>query len=522
MPIIAELPTELYSSILNHVPQESLQQTVLSLTRALPFSPIPLFFLFQCIRLTHAEQVVLLHRTLRTKKMRDDQQNSVTSWVREFSLESWLADADVVINLLRQLPKLKSLSLWIGPNNFSPEHLEELFAKPIPGLKYLSLRFRPYVQKATYYQFLKGAYFDSTLLALSQWPRSSLPTMSIVQDPLDPGVSSTQAFAQPIVFFRLDAYLPLLIHSPSMSESLISLRLRIPMRPVARSLCVNAFPRMKHDYESFSIPALKYLDLSTCGVLETEIDMILARFKVLKHLLLDGCKIFRGEMREGEWTALGKRCALVGVRRAKEREKKLKAWLEANAVAVAQNNGNELPYEVNANIPARRQRRGRRGVATATISLRERDEAATSTSRAPQGARPTIPKMRILPPLPSLQSLAATPSSLVKRDKFPMIRAEFEAGWAEGIAQLAVTRARMQTSSDNGWRILKFGNEIDDAAEEGLDGLEDVSKDENEAFGMPVKGIGAPVLCLVGSERDEEHEKDCGHSMGWDIWKDEL
>ena len=129
------LPSELYTAILLNVPANLLQQTVLSLTRALPFSPIPEYHLFTHIHLKHADQVVQLYRRLR--KATDD-----ASWVKELALETWTVDADVVVNLIDILPKVVYLTLFIGPN-FAPEHLEEIFEVPRPDLQFISLRFRP-------------------------------------------------------------------------------------------------------------------------------------------------------------------------------------------------------------------------------------------------------------------------------------------------------------------------------------------------------------------------------------------
>jgi hypothetical protein len=52
-------------------------------------------------------------------------------------------DAEIVINLIRLLPNLQALTIWVGPSSFAPEHLEELLSEPLLGLRYLSLRFRP-------------------------------------------------------------------------------------------------------------------------------------------------------------------------------------------------------------------------------------------------------------------------------------------------------------------------------------------------------------------------------------------
>src|SRR6201999_2292934 len=95
---IATLPPELYSAILSHVPSPDCKQTVLSLTRALPYSPIPLHLLFEQIRLQHAEHVVQLY--LRLRKSASD-----AELVRSFSLETWTVDADVALNLIRLMSK---------------------------------------------------------------------------------------------------------------------------------------------------------------------------------------------------------------------------------------------------------------------------------------------------------------------------------------------------------------------------------------------------------------------------------
>lgn len=133
--LLCHLPTELYSYILDHVPEQYLQHTAAAFCLALPRAPIPQYHAFSYIRLTRAEQVVQLSRRLREVPEYRAQPTT-------FSLETWNVDADVAINLIRTLTRLKSLTLFIGPN-WAPEHLEELFEKPIKGLKNVSLRFRP-------------------------------------------------------------------------------------------------------------------------------------------------------------------------------------------------------------------------------------------------------------------------------------------------------------------------------------------------------------------------------------------
>jgi hypothetical protein len=141
---IDTLPPELYSAILLHVPSNCLQQTVLSLTRALPYSPVPLHHLFNSVRITHPDQAVRLYNRLRSRPGHERKDNDpASSWIHRLSLETWTVGADVVVDLVGLLQNLEFLSLWIGPTNFAPEHLEGIFSEYMPSLKYLSLRFRP-------------------------------------------------------------------------------------------------------------------------------------------------------------------------------------------------------------------------------------------------------------------------------------------------------------------------------------------------------------------------------------------
>lgn len=135
IPYLAELPPETYTDILAYVPQEERQQTVLSLSRAIPRSPVPLHRLFEHVRLKSAERVVQLYRRLRGRL-------EEPCWVKSFSLETWSVDADVVVNLVALLSRLSRITLFIGPN-FAPEHMEEVLKKPREPLQCISLRFRP-------------------------------------------------------------------------------------------------------------------------------------------------------------------------------------------------------------------------------------------------------------------------------------------------------------------------------------------------------------------------------------------
>lgn len=245
--------------------------------------------------------------------------------------------------------------------------------------------------------------------------------------------------------------------------------------------------------------------------------MLLIRFTKLRHLVLDGCCMKRLDVADGEWVALGKNCALAGVRRAKEREKKLKAWLQADVARSAPFDGEQTLSH--GQEGPRRPRRGRRGLATATISLRE---SSTRNSSVPTNIPSTATKIRILPPSPSLASLAITTSSQIPIERHGDIRADFERGWTEGLAQLTATRNRLRQSLQNGIKVVLFSDEADES-EEGLNGLVDIESADEHSFGGAGKEHGrAPLLCLAGPGRKVGHVEGCGHAIGWNVWKDDL
>jgi len=138
------LPTELYDAIFSRIPPPDLQGTVLAVTRAIPLSSVPLHHLFRSVRISNPEQAIRLYRRLRQNDSYWTESEGMrpASWVRVLSVESWYVDAEVVINVLRMLPQLQSLNIWVGPTNFAPEQLEELFSKPL-AVQYLAIRFRP-------------------------------------------------------------------------------------------------------------------------------------------------------------------------------------------------------------------------------------------------------------------------------------------------------------------------------------------------------------------------------------------
>ena len=95
-----------------HVPSSELQQTLLSVTRAiLPLSPVPISHLFHSIRITYPIRAVHLYRRLRPRKRNntDLSGNNAANLVKEFSVECWSVGADFIVNLVHLLPKLFAL-----------------------------------------------------------------------------------------------------------------------------------------------------------------------------------------------------------------------------------------------------------------------------------------------------------------------------------------------------------------------------------------------------------------------------
>lgn len=376
------------------------------------------------------------------------------------------------------------------------------------------------MNRATYYQFLKvfpqscviitllcstshfqGAYFDTTLTALSRWPPYELPALSIIQDPLDPAIANAQHFAQPLVFFRLDP-ISVLMCSAYLS-SLTNLRLRIPSRQVSRF--ITSIPS--------SVPPLRLFDLSTCHILVSDMEAVLIRFHGLQHLILDGCNIARDQSHVTEWMNVGKTCATATIRRAKAREKELKTWLERNAAGFLHSDATGMPPGIARPI-ARPIRPGRRGLATATISLREAPTASESDI-VPVPAGIVVPKIRVVPSPPTLLSLS-TSSSNISDTQHQAIRDDFEKGWNEGLAQFAAVKSRLYQSWRNGVRMMRM---TADADGHGLDGLEAIEV-ENAFHSHPE--LDVPVLCLAGPGTSGKHVEGCSHKFAWDVWDDTI
>ena len=283
-----------------------------------------------------------------------------------------------------------------------------------------------------------------------------------------------------------------------------------------------------------ALPSIDLLDLSTCNITSLDLEELLGCFTGLKHLLLDNCPFTLGEPLDGQWRALGRSCAMAGVKQAKEREKKLKAWLEAERAAALQlqaallAGGNDAPGPVAPNTP--RARRGRRGLATATISIRDRPSTAPPPRvTVPRGeghpSVPPIPKVRILPPLPALRNLTLTTASTVTSARHAQLRSEFENGWQEGLLVVSDYRRRLRTSWTNKVaRIMRISDADNGSGETGYDGLVDVGVDGMFVASEAMDEGRCPSLCLAGpGERDGfAHVDDCAHQVASEVWEDTL
>lgn len=192
---LRNLPTELIDAILDCVPEHELQRTAAALMRVSPEWVLSESHLFRHLRIERPEQLKPLWAKLRRDKeqVREQQQQrgvdegpvvgKLASTTRTFTIASWRGDADLMVSILRILPRLLAMHLHVG-TNFSPEHLSDAFEIPKTRVRRVELRFRPYVDRASYYQFLKGSYFDSAIDTLVRnWDETpSLKAMSLCQD----------------------------------------------------------------------------------------------------------------------------------------------------------------------------------------------------------------------------------------------------------------------------------------------------------------------------------------------------
>ncbi|KIJ54109.1 hypothetical protein M422DRAFT_25066 [Sphaerobolus stellatus SS14] len=596
------LPPELYHAILSHIPPQNLQHTTLSLTRALPTSPVPQRPLFEHIAITRYEQLHRLYSRLQRRHWDASgadgpmqREGDERRWVKTFNLIAWNIDPEVLINVLGLLENLEELSLWIG-SGFTPEQVQEAlevvrdFHEEMGRLRVLNLRFRPYVKTARYYQFLKGSYYEPFLDTLSSWPVSTshpnpLTSLSILQDPLpsQPAMSplSKRPFAQPIVFFSLTPFTTLAL-SP-FARHISHLRLRVPQRSLVHSLLSPS-----HSNSSQSpigpkhFPNVTFLDLSTTHIREADLPSLIYVIGggKTRDYVLDGTGVCGATMNRvdvagagaSEWESLGRSIASAGVGYARGREKGVKALLEAwtrgrgrgadgGAEEGGEGEGRDGLGGLGMGMGAaetRRGRRGRRGLAISTISLRDRPSTSGSgsstpllsppsslpASLAPSATTQSAKKIRILPPPPNIRTLCvAFPNAMLKprrqtvrtREKLVALEAqareEFARGWVDGVRLIRVVWERLRGSARSG-SVRVFGVDLnksqgenskgkgkgaangeEDGEEDGegvMEGLSELTEAQIEDGMKALEGLEVPLLCFRGAvgSADGEDEGD--------------
>jgi hypothetical protein len=224
-----------------------------------------------------------------------------------------------------------------------------------------------------------------------------------------------------------------------------------------------------------------------------DIIKIVGHFTGLQHLIVDKCGIFRGEHHEGEWAAFGKQCAIAGVLRARAREKKVKEWLQNIRKRATQGVDNSRPES--SSHRARHRQRGRRGIANATISLREPTTEVTASNSSELQTDISIDmlqryakveKIRIVPSSVGLRSICINSTPLSSPAVLEFVTAEFERGWGEGLIQLTGIRTRLCQSRMNGVYMVRYAapgsEELYVDSEERLDGLVSIQDGDDDIF----------------------------------------
>jgi hypothetical protein len=344
------------------------------------------------------------------------------------------------------------------------------------------------------------------LARLAQWPCGRVARLSIVQDPYEVPADE-QAFAQPMVFFRLDAA-AILARSP-LAQDLPALKLRVPQRPVARNLVAEGV-----------FPTLRILDLSTTFCPGVDVESLLGHLRNLHALILDGCSLVKaGAGGEEDWRTIGHVCATAGLRLARERERKLRAWLERKAALEAVSAQTPRTGTSHVTTPPPVLRGSRKPVKTKKGLSSAMNNLSLGTSGGEMVL--AIPKIRILPAYSSLRALSTTVPFI---NDLPFEVSEALAdGWRDGVRVVQSSRARLRTSLSHGVRITRIlehherevGEKVTN--EDGMDGLKEVSKldpvwEEDERVYEP------PVFCLAGASKQSVHPEGCAHRYAWDVW----
>ncbi|KAH9051315.1 hypothetical protein EDB83DRAFT_2293892 [Lactarius deliciosus] len=466
---LTSLPPELFACILDCVPSIDLQQTTISLLRILSYGRIPNWrrYLFYHIHLKSSVNVWTLGDHL-------ERTPGDAGFIKKFTLATWIADADAVINVVLMMPELEWLSLCIDIN-FTPDRLRRLFHKPMPNLRYLSLRFRPNEHTCVFplllptfmflFIFTQHTHYDSVLESLAGWPSAELPAISVVEDLVD---DPTGRSAQLLNSFHLNN-LSDLASSPLLART-HALRLRIPGREIVRILRPSRYRPV--------LPRITFLDLSTSCLSDLDVSKLLHGLPRLHHLVLDYCNLF-DDARTRDWAAFAHHCMLAC---------------------------KDLDFE----------------------RLVNRRLVALGDASSPGRSHPR--EVRFLPRVSALRTLSLSVPAHVDADARRVFLAEFRRGWAEAVAMFnGIVSTARRSRTEEGVLTYRFPwpGEVANALRE-YTYLGMVVVDDNDEFSR-LSGVrdaeDCPVVCLAGQRGREEgieHAEGCGHLVGWDIWEDTL
>jgi len=305
------------------------------------------------------------------------------------------------------------------------------------------------------------------------------------------------------------------------------LRLCIPSRAIASFLIKT----------STTLNQLKLLDLSMTQIDTVTLSKVLTHFNGLSYLILDHSGLIprAAELADtGEFTSLGRACALSTIERAREREKEIKeAVAERRAVLGSVTTQLAVPSdEATSSSRISKVKKGRRGVLTAAFSIREKLVAPLDTSRTlsiPQGgdakdmmqAIKALEKVRVLPCVSNLLSLCVTTFITPTSDQHTQWEGDFARGWEEGCRTIEAIQKRLLTSKRNKLiRLFRFknaqrlGNTDEEQAINALPELKELIEVDLEGEESMVRVSASPGLCFGGMD-GVSHAEGCGHSIIW-------
>ncbi|KAH8984098.1 hypothetical protein EDB92DRAFT_1819189 [Lactarius akahatsu] len=348
---------------------------------------------------------------------------------------------------------------------FTPDHLRRLSHKPMPNLRYLSLRCRPYESKVICHPSNDRpahTYYDSVLETFAGWPSAELPVISVVEDLVDDPTGSS---AQPLSSFYLDN-----LSSPLLFLTRV-LRLRIPRLEIVRFLRLSRWRLV--------LPRITFLDLSTCCLSDLDVSELLHSLPRLRHLVLDHCNLF-DDAHTRDWAVFGHHCMLAG------KDLNLERLVNRRlALGGASGTGGSHPREVRI-LP--------RVSALLSLSLSVPAHVDADARRVllAEFQRGWAEAATVFNGIVSAARRSRTEEGVVTY-RFPW---PGEAGSALPVREYSFV----------GMMVVNDNDEFSQLSE--------------------VRGAeGCPVVCLAGRSGKEEgieHAGGYGHSIGWDIWQDTL